>query len=169
MYKHILLPTDGTALSGRAIAAGIRLAQSLGASVLGVHVVPQPHDDQLAAWMHHDPHHVERWQALLEKYADDYLKQLSEAAKAQNVRCDCLTLRGSDPAGVIVRAAATHRCDLVYMASHGWTQSGGVPGSVAMRVLIESEVPVLVHKEHAGHPPASSQAGKPGKAGKAGP
>ena len=147
MYKHILLPTDGSALSREATSAGIQLARSLGASVVGMHVLPHPHKDQLEAWMHHDPDHTKRWQALLDKFADDYLKAIAEAAEAANVPCACCKAVGDDPAGAIVHAAQTRRCDLIYIGSHGWSpDKGALLGSVTLKVLHESGVPVLVHK-----------------------
>jgi nucleotide-binding universal stress UspA family protein len=147
MYKHILLPTDGSTLSRQAIASGIQLARAVGASVLGMHVAPLPHKDQLEAWMHHDPGHTERWQALLGKFADDYLKEITDAARAANVPCTCHKVAGDDPAGAIVHAAQAHRCDLIYIGSHGWTEDkGSLLGSVTLKVLHESDVPVLVYK-----------------------
>ena len=147
MYKNILLPTDGSALSRQAVAAGIALAGSLGASVVGMHVLPQLRKDQLEAWMHHDPDHARHWQALLDKFADDYLKVVTEAAQAAHVHCVCCKETADNPSAAIVHAAKVRHCDLIYIGSHGLSDdSSGMLGSVTMKVLHESSVPVLVHK-----------------------
>jgi nucleotide-binding universal stress UspA family protein len=145
MYKHILLPTDGSPLSRKAVDSGLQLAKCLGASVLGIHVLPQLHQDQLDAWLHHDPHHAERWHAVLDKFASDYLQAVTESAHAYGVPCVCHKIESSQPAFAIVHAASVYHCDLICIASHGWTQGkGSMLGSVTLRVLHDSSVPVLV-------------------------
>jgi len=147
MYKHILLPTDGSALARQACQAGVRLAQSVGATVLAVHVVPEPHPDLLADWLHHDPAHTKRWQELMEQFGEDYLKAVADDARAHQVHCICRKLHGTDVSAAIVRAAVSHGCDLIHIASHGWTgRQGAGAGSVMLRVVQDSTVPVLVCK-----------------------
>lgn len=127
--------------------AGVRLAQSMGATVLGVHVVPEPHRDQLADWMHHDPAHTKRWQQMMERFGDDYLRAVAEDAHAHQVQYMSRKLHGADVAAAIVRAAVSHGCDLIHIASHGWTErEGAASGSVMLRVVHDSAVPVLVYK-----------------------
>lgn len=147
MYKHILLPTDGSALSRQAVTSGILSAKSLGASVVGIHVIPLPHEDQLEAWMHHDPHYAERRQALFEKFADEYLSFVADSALAEGVPCTCKKVGDNQPWRAIVDVAEQERCDLIFMASHGWKGSEAeLPGSQTLKVLHYSRVPVLVHK-----------------------
>ena len=83
MYQHILLPTDGSALSREAVAAGIAFARDAGAAVLGCHVVTLPRADRLDAWMHHDPHYAQRRRALFEKIAAEHVAFVAAAASAQ--------------------------------------------------------------------------------------
>lgn len=147
MYKHILLPTDGSELSEQAVTSGILFAKNTGATIVGVYVVPAPHPDQLEAWMHHDAHYAERRQALFEKFADEYLSFVANSALAEEVPCSCKLVRAPEPYLGIVKTAEQARCDLIYMASHGW--KGGTPqllGSETLKVLVHSNVPVLVHK-----------------------
>ena len=147
MYQHILLPTDGSALSREAVVAGIAFARDAGAAVLGCHVVTLPPADRLDAWLHHDPHYAQRRQALFEKAADEYLAFVAACAAAQNVRCACVKAHGHEPAREIVAMASREACDLIYMASHGWKGDAGQwPGSGMLDVLRHSRVPVLVHK-----------------------
>lgn len=153
MYKCILLPTDGSAVSREAVAAGIRLAQAAGAQVVGLHVVPILHDDQLEAWMHHDPQLAERRQALFDKFGDDYLAALAQQAQAANVPCSVRKARGAEASFAILRAAQEAGCDLIYMASHGWRHDQSqMLGSETLKVLNFSRVPVLVHKPGRGEP-----------------
>ncbi|GAB3538183.1 universal stress protein [Noviherbaspirillum agri] len=151
MYKHILLPTDGSALSRQAVTSGILFAKNTGATVVGVHVLPSPHPDQLEAWMHHDAHFIDRRHALFEKFANEHLAFISNSALAEEVPCTCKLVKADEPyLGIIKTAEQTH-CDLIYMASHGW--KGGeqqLPGSETLKVLVHSRIPVLVHKPSQG-------------------
>ncbi|WP_136416601.1 universal stress protein [Herbaspirillum sp. ST 5-3] len=147
MYKHILLPTDGSALSQKAVRSGILFAKNTGATVVGIHVIPTPHQDQLEAWMHHDPHYPERRQVLFDKFADEYLSFIANSALAEEVPCSCKMIKADEPYLAIVKAAEQLHCDLIFMASHGWKgDSAQVLGSETLKVLIHSKVPVMVHK-----------------------
>lgn len=147
MVQPMLLPTDGSALSREAVAAGISLARDAGAAVLGCHVIALPRADQLDAWLDHDPDYAQRRQALFEKIADEYLAFVADCAAAQSVSCTCVKSRGHEPALDIVAMAARQACDLIDVASHGWKNDGEQwPGSVTLEVLRHSQVPVLVHK-----------------------
>lgn len=147
MYKHILLPTDGSALSREAVANGVLFARNLGATVVGVYVMPVPHADQLEAWVHHDPNHIKHRQAVFEKFADESLAFVSNSALAEEVPCACRKMEADEPYLAIVKAAEQTHCDLIYMASHGWKEDEGeVLGSQTVKVLHASKVSVLVHK-----------------------
>lgn len=147
MYKHILLPTDGSELSEKAVASGILFAKNIGATVVGVYVVTIPHQEQLEAWLHHDAHYAERRQALFEKFADEYLSFVSNSALAEEVPCACKLVKAQEPYQGIVEAAEKTGCDLIMMASHGWKgDASQLLGSETIRVLVHSKVPVLVHK-----------------------
>jgi nucleotide-binding universal stress UspA family protein len=148
MYKHILLPTDGSELSRQAVTSGILFAKNTGATVVGIHVVPVPHEDRLEAWMHHDPHYAERRQALFDKFADEYLTFVANSALAEEVPCSCRKVNASEAWQAILATAQQTRCDLIYMASHGWKGDDDTQllGSETLKVLHHSKVPVLVHK-----------------------
>lgn len=151
MYKHILIPTDGSALSREAVTSGIQFAKSLGATVVGIHVIPVPHADQLEAWMHHDPNYTQRRQAMYDKFADEYLAFIQERAQAEQVPCICKKVKANEPWLAIVTAAVQERCDLIYISSHGWQGGEGqLLGSETLKVLHYSKLPVLVHKPAGG-------------------
>jgi nucleotide-binding universal stress UspA family protein len=147
MYKRILLPTDGSALSREAVQSGIAFAKACGGEVLGLHVVALPPGQQLEAWMTHAPHLVERRQAMFDKFADEDLADITAAATSQHVPCTVIKVRSADVASSIVLAAEDMGCDLIFMASHGHKgDKAAMLGSETIKVLQDSKVPVLVHK-----------------------
>lgn len=153
MYKHILVPTDGSELSRQAVASAMLFARNTGATVVGIHVIPLPREDRLEAWMHHNPDYAKQRQALFARLADEYLAFVANSALAEGVPCSCRKVEADEPYLAIVKAAEQAHCDLIYMASHGWKgDEGQLLGSETLKVLHHSKVSVLVHK------PASSRA-----------
>ncbi|MGZ3238172.1 MAG: universal stress protein [Burkholderiaceae bacterium] len=152
MYKHILLPTDGSALSQQAVRSGVLFARNTGATVTGIHAIPRLQQDQLEAWMHHDAHYAEKRQELFEKFADQYLAYIANSALAEGIPCTCKIVKADEPYQAIVKTAEKEHCDLIMMASHGWKGDSAVAlGSETLKVLLHSKVPVLVHKPSAKH------------------
>lgn len=149
MYHDILLPTDGSALSRAAVGGGITLARQAGARVHGFYVVPLLPPPELEGMLHLDPQLAGRQAALFERLGEEYLAFVRQSAGAAGVPCDCRLMRGSAPHTLILLEAARLGCDLIYMASHGWNHDDGrLLGSVTLRVLNTSPVPVLVHKSN---------------------
>jgi nucleotide-binding universal stress UspA family protein len=147
MYKRILVPTDGSALSRKAARAAILFAKETGASIVALHVMPAPAPDELEAWAHHDPNYADHRARLFQKFADLYLQFVSAIAASAGVACDTRLVAGSEPYRAIVDTAQSEHCDLVFMAAHGVKgDSAQVPGGETLKVLIHSKVPVLVHK-----------------------
>lgn len=146
MYKHILLPTDGSELSRRAVESGILFARDIDAAVVGLYVLPVPRKDLLDAWTHHDPDYARRRLTLFDRMADEALSYLANSALKLEVPCTCHKVESDEPHAAIVATADQDRCDLVYMASHGWKGAAPYLGTVTLRVLHDSKVPVLVYK-----------------------
>jgi nucleotide-binding universal stress UspA family protein len=146
MYKHILVPVDGSQLSERAAEAGIRLAKAIGACITAVHVVPETNDSPLEAWAHRDTRFPQVLERSLESRAVLFLESVREAALRAGVACDCHLLRGEAPHREIILAAQRHGCDLIVMASH---RLGAEPDVMldgqTIKVLANGMVPVLVH------------------------
>lgn len=145
MYKNILIPTDGSALSGTAIQDGIAMAKEMGAKVT-----------VLTTWA---PFHTFSFDtAMLEDTLPQYNQQMKEkavktlaaaanAAKAAGIACDTVQLEHEHPYQAIIDTAKQKGCDLVVMASHGRRGvSALVLGSETVKVLTHSKVPVLVHR-----------------------
>src|SRR5438045_2999417 len=117
MYRHILIPTDGSELSQKAVEHGIAMAKSLNAKVTVVTVSPPFHTLSV------EPGMVTDTRAEYERHAAasaaKYLKAGREAASAVDVTVDTVHIEHSHPYQAIIEAATQRRCDLIVMASHG--------------------------------------------------
>jgi len=151
MIRHILIATDGSKLSQSAIAQGVGLAKSIRAKVTGLHVVPLFHrftyraqvlltyrtaltEDSAAAF-----------EATTAECAKKLLSAVDRAAKSAGVSCVTTFVRGDEPYKAIIDTAKKKKCDLIVMASHGHGGlSSALLGSETQKVLVHSEVPVLV-------------------------
>lgn len=161
MYKHILVPTDGSHLSEEAAAAAIRIAVSLHARITALHVVPEPTGAGVDAWTHDDARFEEHLEKVLEARGEQYLDRIREMARRAGVACDCAMARGESPSAEIVVQARDRRCDLVVMASHGRSGSDAVIlASETVKVMTLGDLPVLVHR--AAHRAAAAQAAAAG-------
>ena len=150
MYKHILLPTDGSELSRSTIESGIRLAKALGARVTGLHVSARVGATPLEAYMRGDATTRSRLKEIFAEQARQYLAVIEADAEAANVPCECVCATGDSPAEQIVKTADDRRCDLIVMASHGKAGTSALLlGSETAKVLTHSPIPVLVHRERA--------------------
>ena len=143
MYKHILIPTDGSELSRKAIEHGVALAKSINAKVTAVTVTVPFHVFAI------EPDMVTDTPEQYEKHAADLaakaLNVAKEAAKTAGVNYDTMCVGHEHPYRAIIDAAAQRACDLVVMASHGRRGiSAIVLGSETVKVLTHSAVPVLV-------------------------
>ncbi len=145
MFKHILIPTDGSTLSEAAAKQGIRLAREIGAHVTCFHAIPRFHASDVMLGL------LETSRGDYEKaamnYAGNYTGFVARAAHAAGVKCEVEYATTDDPAGAIVEAARKRKCDLIVMASHG---RRGVQslllGSETQKVLTHSNIPVLVYR-----------------------
>jgi nucleotide-binding universal stress UspA family protein len=147
MYKHILLPTDGSALSKKAVKAGIQFAKSQGAKVTGFF---SPEQYEVLAYGEYFPPDLvsrEEWEQRAKKSAEKALAEIAKQAKSAGVPYQGYFQASLAPWQAIVEAAKKKKCDLIFMASHGRTGiSGLLLGSQAAKVLAHAKVPVLVYK-----------------------
>ena len=147
IYRHILIPTDGSKLSTKAVAEGVELGRVLGSRLTFV-TITEPLaslGDQSAAFAGMPESF--RCQALeyLEAEARDALSTASSAAKAASVPADTLMVESDQPHEAIIAAAKANGADLILMASHGRSGVKAVLlGSVTQKVLTHTDLPVLV-------------------------
>jgi nucleotide-binding universal stress UspA family protein len=144
MYKHILIPTDGSDLSKDAVQYGISLAKSANAKVTGITVSTPFHVFATDPDMLTDT--SESYKKRMTTIATKYLGQVKDAAAAAGVSCDTVHVEHEHPFQAIIDAAKTKGYDLIVMASHGRRGiSAIVLGSETVKVLTHS-IPVLVYR-----------------------
>ena len=143
MFKHILIPTDGSELSEQAIAKAVALAKSVSAKVTGLTVSEPFHVFAADPMMVTDTEHGYR--VHCEKRAAQYLDVIRKAAAAAGVAFNGLHVFAAQPYTSIISTASDEGCDVICMASHGRRgMSALVLGSETVKVLTHSKIPVLV-------------------------
>jgi len=147
MFKHILIPTDGSKLSARAAAAGVRLAKTLGARVTGLFVAPAPTPVVYEGFMPVGYMTPDQHAEVIDRAAAQHLGAIEKAAETAGITCKCIKVTSDFAADAIVQTAAKQKCDLIFMASHGHRGLSAVLlGSETQKVLTHSKVPVLVYR-----------------------
>ena len=147
MYKHILVPTDGSALSLKAARTAAALAARLGATMSTVYVIPPFSPPPTAegwvsaGWLYS----VGDYDKVMKKQADDFTAKVAKVADAKKIACENVTVSGEHPWKSIIATAEDRKCDLIVMSSHGRRGLSGVLlGSETNKVLTHSRIPVLV-------------------------
>ncbi len=145
MFKHILIPVDGTEFSDRAIDAGVRFAKSVNARITGFIAEPeykQPTRSEI----------ISRTVVSMDEHADEVrahaqgvLQRIAARAAAEDVPYDSAFVENDRPVDAIVDAAEKHQCDLILMASHGRHGLDKLlHGNAAQGVVSHTKIPVLV-------------------------
>jgi nucleotide-binding universal stress UspA family protein len=144
MYKHILLPTDGSELSKAAMKHGIALAKAIGARVTAM-VVSTPLTSLVV-----EPSRVsgalEQYKALVLEQTAKYLDNVRNSALDAGVDCVALCIEHDKPYEAFVDTAKNNGCDLVVMASHGLRGVSAILGSETLKVLTHTSIPILVYR-----------------------
>ena len=146
MYKHILVPTDGTKLSARAVRAAVELAKTCGAKITGVYVIPPYMPPVYSEGMLYVADiGPQRHKELMAKAAKKALDALGAEARRAKVASASAAPLADQPWEGILKTARAKRCDLIVMASHGRRGIAGLLlGSETTKVLTHSKIPVLV-------------------------
>ena len=145
MFSHVLLPTDGSALSEAANLEGIRLAKRSNLKVTGISVMPEFHVFTLNVMMLEDT--KEQFLVETRKQAEKNLATLQRAAAEEGVSCETVVEVSDHPYEAIIRTANARGCDLILMASHGRRGvQGMLLGSETQKVLTHTKIPVLVYR-----------------------
>ena len=147
MFQHILIPTDGSELSTRAIEGGIALARSLNAKVTGFYAAPEYNPSVQEDSFANFSMSAEDYLKATKIRADAFLAPIAAHAKELKVPFHGIWNINNHPAHAIARAAEENGCDLIYMASHGRKGLQALLlGSETQKVLAHSKIPVLVHR-----------------------
>lgn len=145
MYKRILVATDGSPLSRKAVASAIELAALAGAELVALKVVPRYPVSYFEGALAITAQEVGRIEKLWAQEGQAVVDAARDAAAAKGVKAKAATVRSDLVAEAIMAAARKHRCDLIVMASHG---RKGIKrlllGSETQHVLTHSTTPVLV-------------------------
>ncbi|MBN8505160.1 MAG: universal stress protein [Burkholderiales bacterium] len=142
MYQRILVPTDGSELSQKAVQTAVQLAQRFGAELFALTVTePYPYSPLAEA----QPVLPQEFLDAEMRLANARLKAVSDAAGAAGVRCEGASVEGAQPWRAICDEAGNRSADLIVMASHGRSGLAGLLlGSETQKVLTHCAVPVLV-------------------------
>lgn len=147
MFKHILIPTDGSPVAAKAVRAGIALAKEHGAKVTGYHAVEPVPVRMYGEGMVADRQMVAEFERRRREAARKHIGTLARAALKAGVRFDPVVEISPRPYDGIVAAAKKRKCDLILMSSHGRRGFDRlVLGSVADKVIQRAGVPVLVYR-----------------------
>lgn len=144
MFKNILIPTDGSERSERAVRIAVDLAKIHQARITGIHVIPDYH--LLIAYEGaFDPVTEERIEEEAKARAEKYLAFVRKVAEDAGVHCDTVCETSDHPYDAILKTAEARQCDLIVMTSHGRKGLAAVLlGSETRKVLTHARCPVLV-------------------------
>jgi nucleotide-binding universal stress UspA family protein len=144
MFKHILVPTDGSERSELAVRFAVDLAKIHGARITGIHVVPDFHL-MIAYEGAFDPATEEKIEREALAKAEDYLGFIRKTAQEATISCDTVRATSEHPYDEICKAAEQRDCDLIIMTSHGRRSiMSMLLGSETRKVLSHAKIPGLV-------------------------
>ncbi|MEI7786099.1 MAG: universal stress protein [Betaproteobacteria bacterium] len=145
MYQRILVPTDGSRLSTKAVQSAMELAELNGAQIVFLNVVPRYPMSYFEGGITVTMTEVGKVEKQWSEKAQDLVDQLKAKAEARGLKAKGLTLRSDLVAESVIACAKKNKCDLIVMASHG---RKGIKrlllGSETTHVLTHSPLPVLV-------------------------
>ncbi|MET0382749.1 MAG: universal stress protein [Burkholderiaceae bacterium] len=142
MYRSILIPTDGTEITAKAVSTAIHLARALNAKLSTI-TVREPFPYSAISEMQPIP--PQAFLEAQERIARKRVAEVVEAAAAADLGCEAFTVEATHPWEAILDHAKANGCDLIVMASHGRRGVGALLiGSETSRVLTHSNLPVLV-------------------------
>jgi nucleotide-binding universal stress UspA family protein len=145
MFKNILVPTDGSAPSQKAVVQAVALAKSVGAMVTGFFAAPPAtpiiYRNNLPVGYTTPDEHAQ----MIEKMTAKHLDFIERVAKKAGVSYEGVHVTSDYPADAILDVAKKKKCDAIVMATQGHGGLRGVfIGSVTQKVLNQSKIPVLV-------------------------
>jgi nucleotide-binding universal stress UspA family protein len=145
MYKHILIPTDGSELSKKALQHGAALARAVEADLTAL-TVSAPFQTVVV-----EPNFVmeslDQYRDIVSSQTIKYLETAQQITAKEGVTCKVLRIEHEHPYQAIIDTAESNGCDLIVMASHGrHGVSAILLGSVTAKVLVHCTIPVLVYR-----------------------
>lgn len=142
MFKTILMPTDGSALSEKVTGTAVQFAKEVGGKIIAISIAqtePPPLSKDESAFS------ISDYEENMREFARENVEKVAAAAKAADVPCETVIAESLHPYDAIINAATEYGCDLIVMASHGRKGLSRLfLGSETQRVLTHSTIPVLV-------------------------
>ena len=147
MFKHILVPTDGSERSHNTIRHAVPFARDAGARITVFYARPEFHADYGVEGIPLEPITKEEFEQHAENRAHEVLGFAENLCREEGVPCTSLSSSNDSPSLGIVDAATQCGCDLIFMALHGKSEIASVLlGSGTLKVLAYSTIPVLVYR-----------------------
>lgn len=145
MYKKLLVATDGSTLSKKAVRSAVELAESLGAELVALYVVPSYPVSYFEGGVTISTQEIARTEKQWADQGQAIVDTVKASAEAQGLKAKAVVARSNLVAEAILSAAKRHKCDLIVMASHGRRGLKRILlGSETQHVLTHSSIPVLV-------------------------
>lgn len=147
MFKHILVPTDGSELSQETAKRAVVFAKEANAQITAFYAKPEYPVTYYGEGALIDPTTPEKFAELAEKQAQEFLGKVEALCKEAGVGCTSVAVTSDIPYEAIIDTAKEKGCDLIFMASHGRKGiTGLLLGSETNKVLTHSTIPVLVYR-----------------------
>jgi nucleotide-binding universal stress UspA family protein len=147
MFRHILVPTDGSEFSQETVRRAVAFAKETGATITAFYAKPEYPVTYYGEGVLIDTTSPEKFAELAEVQAQEILDSVAGLCQEAGVPCNRATATSDVPHEVIVEAATANDCDLIFMASHGRRGlTSLLLGSETQKVLTLSTIPVLVYR-----------------------
>ncbi|MQA41633.1 universal stress protein [Rugamonas aquatica] len=147
MYRKILITTDGSAVSSKTACAGVAFAEQMKAEVLVLFVAPEYQYPIYVEIIPPSYPSEDEYRAAMLRAGQEHTQDVVDSCARRGVPCEAVTAFAESAALKIVDVAEKHRCDLIFMGSHGRSGWGQLLlGSVTNKVLSHAKTPVLVHR-----------------------
>ena len=144
MFTKILVPTDGSDLSIKAVRGAIAMAKRMNARIVGVTVVEPYAYTTLSEYR---PEPAGEYEQRVEAVARERLAVIENGARQADVPAETTVVRSFSPYEAIIDTARQRQCDVIFMASHGRKGLSAVLlGSETQKVLCHSDIPVMVYR-----------------------
>ena len=147
MFKHILIPTDGSPIALKAAKAAVRFAAEVGARVTAFHAIEAWQPQLYGEGYGIDAQTFREFERAAREAGERQVAAVAKLAKAARVPLASVVAKAATPYEGIVDAARKKKCDVIFIASHGRRGlSRLMMGSVTQKVLTHATVPVLVYR-----------------------
>lgn len=145
MYKHLLVPTDGSEVAAKAFQAAVSFAAETGARLTGYYAIEDMNMHHVGA--HLNKELIAEFAKRAQEAAEQHVGEIGKIASAAGVRFDWEVSHAVQPHEGIIETAQKCGADIIFMASHGHRGlTRLIVGSVTQKVLSHSTIPVLVFR-----------------------